>query len=291
MKNTFTVLSLVLVFMFLVISIGCNKKQDAIDSNATIKILDDKHSDIDNETIKKDDFISNTNLKNESVMYKFTPALEFFTEYKFDPISCSDLNLIDIRLEENKYINCYYAEQLFFMLEVFTENIDYVTNFCISYNNDRLQSAVLYIRNKEEYYYGLFNFPKGILKIYKSLQAEGQHSIPFYSGDSQFFIIENKRFVKEAYYDDTTNKQVRETYCGYLELYDFNTNELIYKIDKKLLHETISLSIDKIQYDEDGLSITLGNYYDSDEYVDFKLFTNNTDFRYEIYDKYSYYDD
>ena len=70
---------------------------------------------------------------------------------------------------------------------------------------------------------------------------------------------------------------------------NINTDEVAYFIEKNSLHKNVILAIDKIQYDEDGFRITIGNNLDSDEFTDFKLFTDN-DFYYEIYDTYSYSD-
>ena len=123
------------------------------------------------------------------------------------------------------------------------------------------------------------------------MQYQHQATPLFYSGNSKYFVIENIGIVRKSYYDTKTFKQVKEQYGGFLEVYNFETNELVFKVDRNLLHKTMSLKIEKIDYIGDDFHIRIGNYYDSDEFVDFYLSTNNEFFSYEINDSFSYEED
>lgn len=224
-------------------------------------------------------------------MRNFPPAIEFCAEYSFEPLNDYDLKLVDFIINEEKIIDCFYDGALLCSADCVKGATDRVYNNCIPTENGWAYSAGFETSLDETNYYGLINLNKGILKVYKSLQYEHQATPPFYSGNSKYFVIENIGVVRESYYDTKTFKNVKEQYGGFLEVYDFETNDLVFKIDRSLLHKTMSLSIEKIDYIDDNFHIEIGNYYDSNEFVDFNLFRDEEGFHYIINDSFSYDDD
>lgn len=224
-------------------------------------------------------------------MKNFPPAIEFCAEYSFEPLNDYDLKLVDFIVNEENIINCFYDSTLLCSVDCIKGVTDKIYNNCIPTENGWAYSAGFETSLDETNYYGLINLNKGILKVYKSLQYEHQATPPFYSGNSKYFVIENIGVVREAYYDTKTFKNVKEQYGGFLEVYDFETNDLVFKIDRSLLHKTMSLSIEKIDYIDDNFHIEIGNYYDSNEFVDFNLSRDEEGFHYIINDSFSYDDD
>ena len=287
-----------MLIVMIIFFLSCRNKKQSVNENKEVVEKLHETEKINNYEIsnkvedgKLNDSVSQIELEIEQFMDNFEPAIKFVAEYQFIPINNYNLNLVDFRINEQSYIDCYYSDTVLCTIDAISGEINQIYNECIPSQDARKFSAALSVKIDNDFYYCVINLEKGILKLYKSLQAESQQASPFYSGDSQYFIIENDRIVKPSYYDYKSFKEVQAIYGGYIEMYDFNTNELVYKIDERLLHETIHLFIDKIEYEDDGFRITIGNHYDSDEYVDFKLFTDNDNFRYEIYDKYSYSDE
>ena len=285
----------VIVFLLgLLMITGCHKKpsvasevEDAKDNSIQESLIEqsddpDDADDMDSKPVNK------IELEIEKAMKDFMPALEFLSEYNFEPVYNYDLKLIDIKLEEENNISFIYDNTVLCTIDNLVGEIKHIYNQCIPYSNGMLYSASFDIEINNSHYYGVINLGKGIVKLYKSLHSDYQFAPPFYSGDSDYFIIENVRIVKGQYYEPKTLKYVRETFGGYIELYNYSTNELVYKIDKRKLHQNVQLAIEKIHYEEDGISATLSTYHDSDEFTDFKLYTADNDFHYEIYDTYAY---
>lgn len=291
-KNYFISFVFILLFFLL---LGCknNKKNSNSIIDSPISVTDTKqdnntNSEID-EVQKKVEAQNKIEEEIKQKMENFMPAIEFYKEYTFNAVDNVELGKMKFVLGENDVISCYYDTKLLCEISDFTDQVSHIYNNCIPYNDNRLVSSLLEIElDNDAYYFGIINLSKGKIKLYKSLQEVHHTTPPFYDGDSLYFIINNIRIVKPSYYDYKTFKTVDAVYGGYIELYNFDTDELLYRIDKKSLHEVALYSIDKIQYDPDGFRITIGNYHDSDEYTDFKLYTDDNNFRYEIFNSYSY---
>lgn len=276
-------ISLLILVLFIITSCEKNKK---IQEVPQVNKIVDKASDEEKEKLKKEKIEKEI----EKAMNNFQPAIEFITEYNFTPIDDYNLQLVSIKSNKQNNIECYYNDKLLCTIPG-TDEIQYIDNYCNPHRDGRLFSSSISIIMGSKYYYLIINLKRGILKFYKSLQQEYQQSIPFYSGNSNFFIIENVKIIKQSYYDYNLYKQIGPTFGGYIEIYDYNNNQLVKRFDKKLFYLNAKYSIDYINYEDNEFNITIGNYYDSNEFVDFKLFTDNDNFRYEIYDKYLYSED
>lgn len=279
------------LFFVSFIFISCNKNNKINNSNLEnqeVANLIQGEVKLDLEEIKNTDNSLETEI--EQALKTFTPAIELVSEYDFEPVSDFDLKLMDFSRNDDNCIICSYDKKTLCLITDVSESSDSISNNCIPFREDRLSSASFTTKVNDNYYYGVINLPKGLLKLYKSLQTDHQFSIPYYSGKDSFFIINNVRIVKPSFYDYKTFCNVDAIYGGYIEVYNFFTNEIVYRIDKRELHKNTKYDIDKINYDEDGFRVVIGNYFDSDEYTDFKIFTNENNFHYEIYDTYSYSD-
>lgn len=278
----------IIAILGLSIITSCNKntKKEAPQEISQVEKLVEKVTDEEKEIIKK----KKIEKEIEEAMNNFQPAIEFITEYNFTPIDDYNLQLVDIQVNESNDIECSYDGSLLCTISG-SDKIQRIDNFCIPYSEGRLYSSSIQIVTNDKYYYGIINLEKGILKYYRSLQTEHHHSEPFFSGKSKYFIIENIREVYSTYYDYKKYQQIHEVYGGYIEIYNFDLNQLVYKIDRRQFLISSLVSIGKILYEEDGFYITLANFYDSNEFVKFKLFTENDNFHYEIYDKYLYSED
>lgn len=286
----------VIVLLFSFFFISCDKKdinKSSYDLQSNEKILNfDKNKNIElDEVISAPEIMENKEqIKIEQAMKNFHPAIEFINEYKFSPIADFELKLLNFYLNDEKLITCSYNNQVLCLIKDITGNIERIYNNCIPFRDNRLYSASFNFKINEIYYYGVINLLEGKIKLYKSLQSDYQFSIPYYSGKDSYFIINNVRIINPSFYDYKTYSNVEATYGGYIEIYNFMTNKLEYRIDKRDLHENVLYDIDKIRYEKDGFRVIIGNCYDSDEYTDFKIYTANNDFHYEIYDKYIYSD-
>lgn len=270
-----------MLISFLIMLLGCNKKIDNVVSGQSREIITESSNANESHTQSNDQI-------KENVVYKDNP-LNLYREYYFSPILNYNLNLFSIENEINSSINLLYDGECILVIDDMEVKIENVLNLCKSYNNDRLSTSSFKIFTDKIKLCGIIEFNKGVVKIY-SWNTEIKNT-PFYSGSAKYYLIENTWIEKEEYYDYSTFKTIPASYNGSLLLVDIDTDEIVYSIDRKLLHETMLLSIDKIEYESDDFRITIGNYNDSDEFVDFKIFTDDKNFRYEIYDKYSYSDD
>lgn len=280
-----------ILFVSSCIFIACNKNNKI--NNLTSKnndVVEIKYEDGKNEVVESRTKKSTFETELEQAMKNFIPAIELVNEYKFEPITDYDLKLVDFYQNDDNCIICTYNNKYLCTITDISERVERIYNNCIPFRDDRLFSSSFSTKLQDKYYYGVINLSKGILKLYKSLQTDYQFSIPYYSGNGSFFIINNVRIIKPAFYDYKSFNNVDATYGGYIEVYNFFTNDLVYKIDKKELHENTKYDIDKIQYQEDGFRVVIGNCFDSDEYTDFKIFIKDNSFYYEIFDKYSYSD-
>lgn len=292
-KILFIMMGLFLTALSLV---SCTKKNDS--TNKIVKETEAVAAQTElqgavSETSEKDANNYEKQLEDQikEKMKNFPPAIEFCAEYSFEPLNDYDLKLVDFIINEEKIIDCFYDGALLCSADCVKGATDRVYNNCIPTENGWAYSAGFETSLDGTNYYGLINLNKGILKVYKSLQYEHQATPPFYSGNSKYFVIENIGVVRESYYDTKTFKNVKEQYGGFLEVYDFETNDLVFKIDRSLLHKTMSLSIEKIDYIDDNFHIEIGNYYDSNEFVDFNLSRDEEGFHYIINDSFSYDDD
>ena len=290
MKNRIISLKMYFCLVGLLCFFSCTKKNNnqdvAISNSQEIQqtIATETKTDVNN-------YETQLESKIEDVKNSFSPAIEIISEYTFEPIKDDELKLLDFIINENNNIDCLYNGNLLCVVDCINEKIDRVYNQCIPSEEGWSYSAGFEISLEKNNYYGLINLGSGILKIYKSLQYQHQATPPFYSGNSKYFVIENIGIVRKSYYDTKTFKQVKEQYGGFLEVYNFETNDLVFKIDRNLLHKTMSLKIEKIEYIGDDFHIKIGNYYDSDEFVDFYLYTDNEVFSYEIKASFSYEED
>ena len=292
-KTIFFVMCLLLIAL---LQVSCTKKNDStnkiVQETETVAAQEELQGAV-SETSEKESNNYEKQLEDQikEKMRNFPPAIEFCAEYSFEPLNDYDLKLVDFIINGEKIIDCFYDGTLLCSADCVKGATDRVYNNCIPTENGWAYSAGFETSLDETNYYGLINLNKGILKVYKSLQYEYQATPPFYSGNSKYFVIENIGVVREAYYDTKTFKNVKEQYGGFLEVYDFETNDLVFKIDRSLLHKTMSLSIEKIDYIDDNFHIKIGNYYDSDEFVDFNLSRDEEGFHYIINDSFSYDDD
>lgn len=284
-----------IVLLFMISFFGCKKKQN----------FDIKNNDLNEEngSILKNETEKNNNQSNvindkeaesfvdneiEKQMRNFMPALKILNEYSFESIENYDLSLISLDIINNSEIACSYDGKVFCKISDFNGKIERIYNHCVPYRNGRLFSSSFEVFVEENQFFGVINLFEGILKVYKSLHSDNQYSPPFYSGKGKYMVINNVRIVKPAHYDYKMYKHVSSVFGGFLEVYSFFDNELVYKIDKRQLHSNTLLGIDKIEYEIDGFRITLGNYLDSDEFVDFNLIMDEGKFLYEINDKTDY---
>lgn len=263
--------------------LSCNKNEK---SNISPENKDVGH------VIKTEDTIPNKQLQSisfqEEENLSVKNPLALYKEYSFEPFDNIDLNLVSITLEEDNNVNFIYDNNLILKIEDIDFKIRSVLNQCVPYNSNRLFSSSFHLDTDNKLYYGIISFKYGLVKIFEWLPKEKLIGWPYYSGNSQYFIIEHDWIIKPESHDALTYKLIPAVYGGNILVYDIEMNNIVYNINSKKIHEEILLSIDKIQYEDDGFRITLGNYHDSDEFTDFKLYTADNDFHYEIYDTYSY---
>ena len=275
---------LLISFFVMTFFSGCNK------SGKNKKVFPELKVEI-NETARKseasdDNLIENTiEIQNERVVEN---PLRFYKRYDFSPIDEPALKLVSMELIDESILLFSYGSERFLEINDIGFSISSILNQCTPYNDDRLVSSSFHIQTETTLYYGIINFVAGYIKIFEWTPKEHLFGWPYYSGISTNFVIEYDWISNPEHYDYKKFETVPAEYDGVLLLIDIDTNEIVYSIDKTLLHKTVLLSIDKIQYEPDGFRITIGNFYDSDEYTDFKLFTDDNNFRYEIYDSYTY---
>ncbi len=292
MKNKTIVSVLLLLFAGLLL-FSCSKKTNGqVQTNQETESISVQKEALESVTEmsenERSNFEKRLEAKVEETMKNFPPAIEMTFEYSFEPIFNYDLKLVKFLLNEENRIDCFYDGILLCTVDCIDGMSGRLYNNCVPRENGFAYSAGFEVSFEDINYYGLINLESGVLKIYKSLQYAHQATPPFYSGNSKYFVIENIGVVSPSYFDTKTFKDVKEQYGGFLEVYNFETSELVYKIDRKLLHKTMSLSIEEIEYVDDSFHIKISQYYDSDEFVDFKLFAENDEFRYEILDSFSY---
>ena len=267
----------VLILMTItVLFTGCNKKQQNTKENEeSIKPIK-----IDRKVIVEEKQIE-IDLKN---------PLELYKTYDFPLVEDAELSLFSvIKGENNSVILLYDGQELLVIDDIETE-ISEVRHYCIPYGNyDRTFSSAFEIyqpKGDDNYilFYGIIEFNKGLIKLYKWSRIVPV-GCPWYSGNSKYYIVEEKWTKRDSYYDVWNYRTVPAVYGGVLLLIDIDTDETVYSIDKDLLYISPRFCIDKIKYEDDGFRITLGFHMDSWEFVDFKIFTENENFYYEICDK------
>lgn len=283
----------IIIFVYFIMGLFSCNKNTKVDSGKSvleknnIEIVNNEKSAVVSKQMQdgavQENIEENIKIKEPLALYK---------EFLFEPIEVNNLSLVSILLEDDNSVSIYFDNKLVIRMDDFDFEISSVLNQCIPYNDERLFSCSFHLDSSDKnLYFGIISFKYGMVKVYKWLSKENMIGWPYYSGNSQYFIIEHDWTVKPASHDVLTYELIPAIYDGNILVYNIKTDKIEYYINSKILHENILLSIDKIGYDADGFRITLGNYYDSDEYVDFKLFTDNDNFRYEIYDKYSYSDE
>ena len=274
------------IIMFL---LGCSNKKTETNNNSDIEktsvMVERNLSEAIGDEQKMEIDSGETEVKE---LEPIKNPLVLLNTYTFEPIQNVDIKSVSVELCENNTIKIFYSNELIIKIDDLECEINNVLNFCKPYNQGRLFSSSFHIFSNKEDYCGIISFEKGYVKVYK--WSTDIKCPPFYSGTSNLFIMENVWLISESHYDYLTYKTVPAEFDGVVILVDLDSDEVVYFIDHKILHETVKLSIDKIQYEPDGFRIIIGNCNDSDEFVDFKLFTDNDNFRYEIYDKYSYSD-
>ena len=206
-------------------------------------------------------------------------------EKSLKPLFTYDKTKNYITKNDDNSIKISYNDKEIISINDIGFHVNNIINLCEPYLQDRLFSSSFIIVKENNYYYALISFNKGFVKIYSLKESTGD---PFYSGYSNYFFLEDTWISKNEYYDYKTFKTVPAEYDAEVMVINVETDEIIYSIDAKKLHRNTLLAIDKIQYEPDGFRVTIGNCMDSDEFVDFKLYTADDDFHYEIYDKYEY---
>lgn len=217
--------------------------------------------------------------------------ISLYKKYDFAPIDNPDFNLVDVILEEDNDIIMTYDNKKILIIDDITEKLDGVISLFKIFHADRLHSSAFSINSKGKLCYGVVSLEEGYVKIYEKIMDKHSVSFPYYSGKSNYFIFTDDWIVKNSYYDVWTYKDVPAVYSCFLFVYDINTDSVVYSVNSAKLHENVKLPIDEIEYENNNFIVTLGNCFDSDEYVTFKLFTEDNNFNYEIYDKYSYAQD
>lgn len=223
--------------------------------------------------------------KEEIPRKEIKNPLIFYKQYDFTPVENIDIKTVVVENTEENYININYQGNTLVSIQDIGFEITNLTNYCEPYLNDRLFSSFFIIYEEKTKYYSIISFSKGLIKIYT---CKENISPIFYSGNSSFFLFEDNWIAKESFYDYKTFKTVPPEFDAELYLINIDNDEMLYSIESRLLHENVKLSIDKIAYENDGFRVIIGNCMDSDEFVDFKLYTSNNDFHYEIYDSYTY---
>ena len=271
-----------LFISMMVLLFSCSgKKQDSVPA-ATSKTpaiqteIKEDNKEIPAVTAEKTEEKTRKEIKNPLIFYK---------QCDFSPIENIDVKSVVIENTENNCISLIYKGETLFSISDLEFEITNLTNYCEPYLNDRLFSSFFIIYAEKKQYYSVISFNKGLIKIYT---CEENISPLFYSGTSDYFIFEDNWISKPSYYDYKTFKTVPPEFDAELYLINIDSDEMAYSIESRLLHENVKLSIDKINYEDDGFRVIIGNCMDSDEFVDFKLYTANNDFHYEIFDKYTY---
>lgn len=278
------------IFIFCLIGlISCDKRKN---ENTVLEKVDIQLVNNEEKSVAANKMQDGVVQENVEEITQIKEPIALYKEYLFEPMEIDDIRLVSIALEDDNSVSIYFDNNLVLRMDDFDFEISSVLNQCVPYNDERLYSCSFHLDSVDKnLYYGIISFKFGMVKVYKWLSKETMIGWPYYSGNSPYFIIEHDWTVKPASHDVLTYKLIPAIYDGNILVYNIKSDTIEYYINSKKLHENILLSIDKIGYDTDGFRITLGNYYDSDEYTDFKLFTSNNDFHYEIYDTYSYSDD
>ena len=286
------ILGIILLVIFVFVT-GCKKnenkniniQQEEVSPEVIQNEVKEEKVEVERETEPKIESESET--KEVRQLDEINNPLVLFNKFDFQPIENVEVKSVKIENEENNTLRFYYKEEPFLTIEDIGIEITGVLNFCEPHNNERLFSSSFLIFSNKVTYCGVISFRYGYVKIYTLNRQNGRHGCVYYSGYSDYYVIEDFWIKKDEYYDYKTFKTVPAVYDGLVLVMDINTDEIVYFIDKNILHKNVLLTIDKIQYEADGFRIIIGNYFDSDEFTDFKLFTEN-EFHYEIYDTYSY---
>ncbi len=295
-RNCFGIVTL-LVFS-LMLFIGCNRKSENKNNNnlQSEPIAEKKETEALSEKsdvaqASEEVEISNdeSNKSVEVEKQEIYLPLSFYKKYTFLPMDEVDYNSISISSVENQNeILIYYNNEIIANINDLDFTIDSILNLFTLHLEGRLFSSAFRFTSGDNEYYGLVNFKQGVIKVYKNVLPQHFVSSPYYSGLSDYFIISDTWIKKDSYYDYKTFKTISAEYACNLLMIDFNSDEIVYSLDQKVLHDNQQLSIDKINYQNNDFQITIGSYLDSDEFVDFEIFTKDSDFHYEIYDKYTY---
>lgn len=270
-------LKIVLFIFFVMVLFSCAKKKET-----TIPVTN-SFQEADIKTVVEQE---SKDIKNEEkTRREVKNPLVFYKQYEFTPIEEINVNSVYITKNDDNSIKISYNDKEIISINDIGFHVNNIINLCEPYLQDRLFSSSFIIVKENNYYYALISFNKGFVKIYSLKESTGD---PFYSGYSNYFFLEDTWISKNEYYDYKTFKTVPAEYDAEVMVINVETDEIIYSIDAKKLHRNTLLAIDKIQYEPDGFRVTIGNCMDSDEFVDFKLYTADDDFHYEIYDKYEY---
>jgi len=272
------------VFFLSYCLIGCNVKKQESNEQSLLGI------ETSVQTIQKDIKVIEESVENNNDISpkERKEPICFYQKYDFDIPGNISIESIKIAVKENNSIIVFNEDETIVETEALGFSVNRILNQCEPYRENRLKSSSFLIYSGDNIYFGIISLKYGYLKIYKRVSQSELIGWPYYSGFSKYFIIENDWIETESYYDSWSYKTIPAVYDGELLVYDIESDRVIYSIGAKLLHEDVLLSIDKIEYDNDNFRILIGNYYDSDEFVDFKLYTNDDNFNYEILDSFSY---
>lgn len=215
--------------------------------------------------------------------------VSYVKQYSFEPIENFDNNLFSVVIDDNNSIDFTYDGYVFLVIDDMNSPIEYLYSHC-GKEYDYYSEVVDFSMNGNRYNC-IMLFSEGILKLYKSELPENLQMAPLFKEKNRYLIFDHFTLVRNKYYDPWYFKEMPAQYIAEIDVYDMELNQIVYSVNKPDLHEKLFLYFENIIYDDDGFVITLGCYPDSDEYVTFKLFTEDNNFNYEIYDKYSYAQD
>jgi len=276
-------IGLIIYLILFLFSCSGNKKTvlQKIESDSIAQYNDKNEQLVENDFLKESETAKpRRELKNPLVFYK---------QYDFIPVEGININEVVYEKTDDKTIKILYQGNNIITIDDLNFEDSSVFYHNKTYNRDRqLTSSFCVFNGNIKYYDAIVSFNKGFVKIYKSTDTEYNIDGPFYSGYSDYYYIYDKWMEKDSYYDYKTFQTIPAVYDGEILLIDINTDEIIYSICSKVLHDYVLLITDEIKYEDDGIRIILGDRMDSDEFVDFKLYTADDDFHYEIYDKYEY---
>ena len=281
------VLKLLICFSCLLCIFGCSKNRKASTNNISANETQFVENVIEKNVLAEgEDRIKKTDIEanNLNLIQPFT----LYRQYEIKTVDKSDVQLLSANLESNNTISIKYNNEEILKIDDLDFEITRFITFFQLYSSDRLYASSFIIDKDEKRYNGIVSLSKGFVKIYNWELDDQNHNTVFYSGLSDYFVFNSLKNVKLTYNESESDNGKNDENEGTVYLFDVNSDKVVYMINSKEIHKNLFLNIDKIKYINNNFDITIGNYMDSDEFGSFKLYTDNSDFRYELYDSYTY---